>query len=97
MNRKPLTDKSGEVRNLERKDFRSMRSASEVLPPEFVAILPKRKPGERGPQRTPVKKQISLRIDAEVIAQYKASGHGWQTRMNEVLRKAIVKRKGRAA
>jgi hypothetical protein len=32
MKRKPLTDKSGEVRTLEREDIRAMRPASEALP-----------------------------------------------------------------
>jgi uncharacterized protein (DUF4415 family) len=100
MSRKPLTDKSGEVRELTREDIRAMRPAVEVLPPELLAVLPKRKPGQRGPQRTPVKKKISLRVDAEVLAYYKATGPGWQTRVNEALKKAALgksPRKGRAA
>lgn len=32
------------------------------------------------------KKQIALRIDAEVLAWYRAQGDGWQTRMNAVLK-----------
>ena len=81
-------------------DFRRARPAAEVLPPELLAILPKRKPGQRGPQRAPVKKKISLRVDAEVLAHYKATGPGWQSRVNEVLKKAALgksSRKGRAA
>jgi uncharacterized protein (DUF4415 family) len=31
---------------------------------------------------------ISLRVDREVLDRFKAGGEGWQTRMNEVLRKA---------
>ncbi|MCP2501745.1 MAG: BrnA antitoxin family protein [Deltaproteobacteria bacterium] len=100
MRRKPLTDKSGEVRELTREDIRAMRPAIEVLPPELLAILPKRKPGQRGPQRAPVKKKISLRVDAEVLAYYKATGPGLQGRVNEALKKAALgksSRKGRAA
>jgi len=100
MSRKPLTDKSGEVRELTRGDIRAMRPAAEVLPPELLAILPKRKPGQRGPQRAPVKKKISLRVDADVLAHYKATGPGWQRRVNETLRRAAFgkpSRKGRAA
>ena len=47
-----------------------------------------------------MKKKISLRVDADVLAHYKATGPGWQTRLNEALRKsAFGKRsgKGRAA
>lgn len=32
--------------------------------------------------------QISIRLDPEVIARFKATGKGWQARINEVLRKA---------
>jgi uncharacterized protein (DUF4415 family) len=34
------------------------------------------------------KKAISLRIDADVLEAYKSKGSGWQSRMNEALRKA---------
>ena len=41
--------------------------------------------------RPPVEKPkqaISLRVDADVLDYFKASGPGWQSRMNEALRKA---------
>lgn len=31
---------------------------------------------------------VSLRLDREVVARFKASGPGWQTRMNKALRDA---------
>lgn len=31
---------------------------------------------------------VSLRLDQEVVASFKASGPGWQTRMNDALRDA---------
>jgi len=38
----------------------------------------------------PVRKvQIALRVDADVLARYRASGAGWQTRMNALLREAV--------
>ncbi|PZU13831.1 MAG: hypothetical protein DI606_04495 [Sphingobium sp.] len=33
------------------------------------------------------KQAISLRLDADVVEWFKQSGSGWQTRMNEALRK----------
>lgn len=93
MNRKPLTDKSGEVRELTRKDIRAMRSAAEVLPAELLAILPKRKRGERGPQKAPTKEQVTLRLDPDVLAFFKKGGPGWQTRVNEALKRSISKRR----
>jgi len=40
---------------------------------------PKKAPDER-------KEQIALRLDADVLAWYRALGSGWQTRMNAVLK-----------
>lgn len=91
MNRKPLTNKAGEVRELTREDIRRMRPAAEVLPADLLAILPKRKRGERGPQKTPTKEQVTLRLDPEVLAFFKKRGPGWQTRINETLKRSIGK------
>jgi uncharacterized protein (DUF4415 family) len=41
----------------------------------------------RPPLETP-KEAVKLRLDADVLASFRASGAGWQTRMNEALRKA---------
>ena len=41
----------------------------------------------RSPTGRP-KKMISIRLDDDVIAAFRASGDGWQGRMNEALRKA---------
>jgi uncharacterized protein (DUF4415 family) len=32
------------------------------------------------------KVQVTLRIDADVVERFKASGTGWQTRMNDALK-----------
>lgn len=42
----------------------------------------------RGRQKTPTKTPISLRLDTDVVDAYKAMGEGWQTRINNDLRKA---------
>jgi uncharacterized protein (DUF4415 family) len=34
------------------------------------------------------KQPVSLRLDADVIAHFRRSGRGWQSRINSVLRKA---------
>ena len=43
--------------------------------------------GMRGPQRAPTKKPTSIRLDADVVEHFKASGPGWQSRINQALRK----------
>lgn len=40
------------------------------------------------PKAAKVKRAVSLRLDEDVIDWFKKGGSGWQTRMNEALRKA---------
>ena len=49
----------------------------------------RRKRGERGPQKTPSKQSVTLRLDRDILARLKASGEGWQTRLNSLLRAAM--------
>lgn len=44
-------------------------------------------------KRVMPKRPVSLRIDTDIISHFKAGGKGWQTRINETLRKAISKPK----
>lgn len=48
-----------------------------------------RRPGERGPQHAPKKVQTAIRYDAATLEHFKAAGPGWQTRINDALKKAI--------
>ena len=43
----------------------------------------------RPPLGDAAKKQVTLRLDSDVVAAFRAGGAGWQSRMNEVLRKAV--------
>ena len=86
--RLPMIDDEGEVRELTADDLRLFKPASEVLPAKLyeglVAI--KKQRGERGPQKAPTKVPTTIRFDADVLAALKASGKGWQTRVNEAVR-----------
>jgi uncharacterized protein (DUF4415 family) len=48
--------------------------------------------GKRGPQKTPTKKLVSLRLSPEVIEHFKSTGPGWQTRIDGALLDSIRKR-----
>ena len=39
----------------------------------------------RGPQRRPTKKQLTMRLNQDVVEYFKLQGKGWQTKINEVL------------
>ena len=43
----------------------------------------------RGPQTTPTKVLTSIRLDADVLEFFKAQGGGYQSRINEALRKEL--------
>lgn len=80
-NRKPLTDEEGEVRELLDEDFARMKRFHE-LPADLQAKLR----AVRGRQRAPTKEQISIRLSRDVLGRFRATGTGWQTRMDEALR-----------
>jgi uncharacterized protein (DUF4415 family) len=41
----------------------------------------------RGPNKVPTKKLVSLRLSGQVIEKYKAGGPGWQSRIDQDLRR----------
>ena len=43
----------------------------------------------------PIKKPLTLRVDADVLAWLKSQGKGYQTRINEILRSAMMQTSGR--
>ncbi|MFH6781444.1 MULTISPECIES: BrnA antitoxin family protein [Methylobacterium] len=45
--------------------------------------------GRGRPPVTQTKKLVTLRLDPDVVERWKASGPGWQTRMNAVLRETM--------
>lgn len=68
------------------KDFREARPAYEMLPPEVLDAFPNT---PRGPQQQPAKAAVSIRLSREVLDHLRASGPGWQSRIDETLKEAI--------
>jgi uncharacterized protein (DUF4415 family) len=54
--------------------------------PELAASIKR----ARGKQKAPTKELISLRVDRDTVAAYRASGPGWQARMNTVLKHGVI-------
>jgi uncharacterized protein (DUF4415 family) len=48
----------------------------------------------RGPQKAPTKEQIAIRLSPEVLAYFRATGQGWQARMDAVLKEWIAQHSG---
>ena len=65
-----------------RKDFAKARPFSEALP-DLAASIRK----GRGPNKAPTKKLVSLRLSGQVLEAYKTKGPGWQSRIDEDLRR----------
>lgn len=63
-------------------DFTRAQPASD-LPAHIRAAFPK----TRGPQKAPTKVPVSIRLSPEVLEHFKAGGPGWQSRIDEALRK----------
>lgn len=65
-------------------DFRRARPISD-FPDLLEAIDNARARGQRGPQKTPTKERVALRLDADVVKHFRSTGPGWQTRINDAL------------
>lgn len=66
-------------------EVRKARPLVDVLPKQTAEAV-RRYRGQRGPQKSPTKELISLRVDRDVVAAYRATGPGWQNRAGEALR-----------
>lgn len=61
-----------------------LRPMHEAMPALHAALVTARK---RGPERK--KTAVSIRLDDDVLAKLRASGPGWQSRLNEAARKMM--------
>ena len=43
----------------------------------------------RGKQKRPTKRQLTIRLDSEIVDFFKNQGKGWQTKINEILHKYV--------
>lgn len=79
-----------------RQQARDMANDSSTsLPDLFDAAKPKPGKAKRGrPRKENPKAHVSLRVDADVLEALKSTGPGWQTFINDVLRKALSNRHG---
>ncbi len=71
-------------------DFARARSAA-AMPAGLLAAFPNT--GKRGrplgSTKTAAKRQVTLRLDPDVLEGFKAGGPGWQSRINDALRNSL--------
>lgn len=65
---------------LTEEDIRNARPFAEVFPHLAATI------GKRGPQKKPTKVSTTLRLSPDVVAHFRATGKGWQARIDQVLK-----------
>ena len=69
--------------------------AQPLTPKQMKAMVPMRTLRGR-PKSAGTKQLVSMRYNREVLAYFKSTGEGWQSRINQVLRE-YVKRHSRSA
>ena len=73
-----------DARELTKEDFARMRPVAEAAP--HIVRAWRR---SHGKPEVPAKEQTTIRLDADLIAHFRASGPDWQTRINDTLRQAV--------
>ncbi len=90
MSRAPLTDENGEVRELSADDFKAMRPIADVDAGMTGAMEAMRNKGGRPRIENP-RAHIAFRWDKDLVATIKATGKGYNARIERVLREALAK------
>jgi uncharacterized protein (DUF4415 family) len=85
--RKPLIDEDGGVREITAEDVALFKPFSALPRAEQRVLLSVQR---RGPQKTPKKVPISIRLSPDVAEGLRATGTGWQSRADEALRSWLV-------
>jgi uncharacterized protein (DUF4415 family) len=69
-------------------EFQRMRPATEILPEIFGTTIAAEmlKPKAGRPRKGNPKVFTGIRLDVEVVDAFKATGKGWQTRINDALK-----------
>ena len=79
---KPLTDDEGEVRELLLDDLKQFRPITDVLSDASLKKL--------GVERAE-KETVTLQLSQDVLDGFRATGRGWESRVDGVLREWLAK------
>lgn len=77
-----------DIPELTAEDFARTRPMKEMFPDIINAF--ERMRGMRGPQKSPVKERVGLRLDADIVEHFRSTGSGWQARVNEILKQHVA-------
>jgi uncharacterized protein (DUF4415 family) len=76
-----------------RADFAKAKAPADVLPADVLSKFGK----HRGPQKTPKKVPVSIRLSPIVVTHFRNQGPGWQARIDAVLIDLVKKEKAPAS
>jgi uncharacterized protein (DUF4415 family) len=76
--RKRVTKRGKAAKKISRVEPSAARKAPRYLPNELAGMY------------KPVKKPVTLRLDADILAYFQKGGRGYQTRINQALRKVMM-------
>jgi uncharacterized protein (DUF4415 family) len=82
-NRKPAVDADNP--EWTESEFARARPANELLPKQSLAAFKR----TRGPQKSPTKIPIAIRLSRDVVEHFKAGGAGWQSRIDDALKRIV--------
>jgi uncharacterized protein (DUF4415 family) len=83
VSRLPAIDAEGEVADLSEVDPNVFKPLSE-MPDALQAKLRALRPGR--PKAAETKERITIRLSPDVLRSFRATGQGWQTRVDAALR-----------
>ncbi|MGO9861994.1 MAG: BrnA antitoxin family protein [Terriglobales bacterium] len=72
------------------KRAKAPRKVTKILESAGSRRHPRYLPEELAGMYKPVKKPVTLRLDADVVAWFQRAGRGYQTRINRALRKVMI-------
>jgi uncharacterized protein (DUF4415 family) len=70
-------------------DFARAKPAHEILSPEVLGVFKK----TRGPQKSPKKVPVSIRLSPDVVHHFRETGPGWQSLIDDTLKKAMTRKR----
>jgi uncharacterized protein (DUF4415 family) len=83
-------------RKRDTKRARASRKVTKIAASEGPRRRPRYLPEELAGMYKPVKKPVTLRLDADLLAWFQRGGRGYQTRINRALRKVMIEERKKA-
>jgi uncharacterized protein (DUF4415 family) len=70
-------------------------AAAKTMKDSMPEVVEAMKRGRGRPKAESPKERVSLRLDPKVVAAFKATGDGWQSRINDILAGALPRPTGK--